>query len=219
MATGWVSFLYVSTPACSTLCRHMDFVVFYVFIFYFTAIVREVIALNVVCLKRWKQELLLVILLIPLALENQNFLKYEYCRVSTLSWTCQLPSAASAMMESVALARQCGVGKKLRWRHSTDLHSVHTGKGRQVGQTLPEYTSTPFRIPHVVSSTSSLSHIGFSCKCLSLLVYSKHAGLLAAWNAFSQTDYSYFFFFLFCIPSHISGLHYFWWDFWAWDYF
>ena len=44
-------------PAYSTSCRRMDFGVVF-FKFYFTAIVNGAIALNVVCLKRWKQELL-----------------------------------------------------------------------------------------------------------------------------------------------------------------
>ena len=42
--------LNVSTPARSTPCRRTDFGVFYYF--YFTSIAKEVIALNVVCLKR-----------------------------------------------------------------------------------------------------------------------------------------------------------------------
>ena len=49
-------FLPLSTPAYGTPFRHTDFSVFH--LFYFTAIVKGVIAFKVVCLKRRKQELL-----------------------------------------------------------------------------------------------------------------------------------------------------------------
>ena len=71
MTTAQVSPPYVSTLVCGTPCWHTDFCV--ILKFYFTAIVKGVIALDVVCLKKWKQELLDELFCLDISIWKQVF--------------------------------------------------------------------------------------------------------------------------------------------------